>query len=98
MADEVLTGTVVRLPDGAGGPFEVYVNGTPQREGADFVVEDAVLRFRRPLRRGRRMGAVRQFLFSLGVNFYTEGDAVDLHYRDAQGRPGHASELRVVEG
>jgi hypothetical protein len=97
MPDEGGTvGARVALPAGARPPFVVYVNGTEQAEGVDYLVEDGHVRFQRPLAPARPLGAVKGFLFSMGINFYNEGDAVDLHYTDADGRPGFASELRIA--
>ena len=41
--------SVVDLPPDVGLPFEVFLNGVPQHEGADFKVEGHTLVFERPL-------------------------------------------------
>ena len=41
--------TRVRLPGDVQRPFEVYLNGVQQQEGADFVVREGALVFDRPL-------------------------------------------------
>ena len=43
-------GTRVRLPADVVRPFDVYVNGIAQEEGADFHVEGRTLVFERELR------------------------------------------------
>jgi hypothetical protein len=100
VADELATGKVVRLPAGAAPPFHVYVNGEEQIEGRDFAIEAAALRFTRPLAARRRPeGAFRKLVMSTaGIGFYSKADTVDVHYTDAEGRPGVASGLEVEPG
>jgi hypothetical protein len=97
VADAPPTGTVVRLPAGAGPPFHVYVNGAEQVEGSDFAIEEGAVRFTRPLvARRRPEGALRKLVMSTaGIGFYSKADSVDVHYTDAQGRPGVASGLEA---
>jgi hypothetical protein len=98
MGEKAPTGTRVPLPPEARPPWTVYLNGTEQHEGRDYVVRDGALHFNRPLRRGRRLGAVQRFLFSVGVNFYAEGDAVDVAFSNGSGGRGYAAELPVEAG
>ena len=44
-----MTGSRVRLPEGVGRPFQVYVNGVEQTEGADYVVDGLWIVFAREL-------------------------------------------------
>ena len=43
--------SVVELPPEVGEPFEVFLNGVPQRAGRDFRVEGRQLVFERSLAR-----------------------------------------------
>jgi hypothetical protein len=97
VADDVPTGSLVRLPAGARPPFHVYVNGAEQAEGSDYTVEADAVRFMRPLvARRRPEGAFRKLVMSTaGIGFYSNADSVDIHYADADGRPGVASGLEV---
>jgi hypothetical protein len=60
----------VKLPPGVRPPFQVYANGVPQREGADYEVGDGVLLFGRPLAQEGRLGAWRWFLGAWGIGTY----------------------------
>jgi hypothetical protein len=91
-------GTRVRLPDSVGRPFEVYVNGVPQREGADFRVEDGALVFTRELRQEGRLGFWRWTSMLFGVaGTYRQNDVVDVIYATAGGGRATASGLPVEE-
>ena len=49
MTESVEVGRRVRLPNGAGRPIQVFINGTEQREGADYSVHGREIVFSRPL-------------------------------------------------
>jgi hypothetical protein len=81
VAEGARSGTRVDLPDGVERPFEVYVNGVLQREGADFRVEGASLRFARELRHEGRLGFWRWTSIVFGVaGTYRQNDVVDVVY------------------
>jgi hypothetical protein len=85
----------VRLPGDVTAPFEVYVNGVPQRVGADFRVEGDVLVFDRPLAREGRLGFWRWASMLLGIaGSYGQNDAVDVVY-ERDGRRVVASRLPI---
>ncbi|MDX6649487.1 MAG: hypothetical protein QOJ97_1438 [Solirubrobacteraceae bacterium] len=86
----------VKLPPGVRPPFEVYANGVPQREGADYEVGDGVLLFDRPLAQEGRLGAWRWFLGAWGIGTYRKNDTIDVRY-EAGGRPmvAHALEIEA---
>jgi hypothetical protein len=74
----------VELPPDVGRPFEVFLNGVPQREGEDFVLRGATLVFRRPLAQEGRLGFWRWLSLFLGVaGMYRQNDSVDVVYRRA---------------
>jgi hypothetical protein len=50
--------TLVRLPADVTRPFEVFVNGVPQREGLDYEVLGGTLLFDRELRTYRQNDSV----------------------------------------
>ena len=78
-------------------PFEVYVNGVPQREGADYRVEAGSLVFERPLAQEGRLGFWRWARILVGVaGTYRQNDSVDVVY-DRAGRRVVATGLRMVD-
>jgi hypothetical protein len=78
--------TTVDLPPDVAGAFEVYVNGVPQRAGADFERRGNALVFARPLRREGQLGFWRWLSLLLGVaGTYRQDDSVDVVY-DSNGR------------
>lgn len=81
-----MPGSVVRLPALVRPPFQVYVNGVPQQEGADYELHDGELRFTRSLKQEGRLGAWRWFLGAWGIGTYREHDSVDVRY-ELDGQP-----------
>jgi hypothetical protein len=76
----------VDLPDAVTTPYEVFVNGVPQRAGVDFDVVGRALVFRRELAREGRLGFWRWLSLFLGVaGTYRKNDTVDVVYT-ADGR------------
>ena len=71
----------VPLPPGAERPYEVFVNGVPQREGEDYEVGEHELRFSSPLEKERiGMGRWAAIFFGLWGH-YGKNDSVDVRYR-----------------
>jgi hypothetical protein len=83
--------SVVPLPPGVRAPFDVYVNGVQQVEGADFDVVDDRLVFERELRKEGKLGFWRWFLGAWGVGTYRQNDSIDVRF-ERDGRPA------LVEG
>jgi hypothetical protein len=74
----------VRLPADAHPPFEVYVNGVPQQEGADFEIDGVTLVFDRSLEREGKLGFWRWLSMLLGIaGTYRKNDTVDVIYTRA---------------
>jgi hypothetical protein len=85
----------VELPADVTRPFEVYVNGIAQREGADFRVRDGAVVFDRELRQEGRLGFWRWTSILLGVaGTYRQNDVVDVIY-ERGGRRVVESGLRI---
>jgi hypothetical protein len=85
----------VPLPKGAGPPFQVYVNGVPQREGHDFELVEHELRFFRSLEK-ERIGMGRWAAMFLGLfGSYGRNDSVDVQYR-VGGRDAVATGLDIL--
>jgi hypothetical protein len=83
----------VIVPDGVTEPFEVFLNGVPQRAGRDFLIEGRALVFERPLAREGRLGFWRWLSLFLGVaGTYRQNDSVDVVYQSG-GRRTVASGL-----
>lgn len=81
----------VQLPADVRPPFEVYVNGVPQREGEDFEVADRALLFARPLAQEGRLGFWRWFWGAWGIGTYRKHHTVDVRYeRDGRTLVAHA--------
>jgi hypothetical protein len=91
----VRSGTHVELPAGVTRPFEVYVNGVRQREGADFRVGDTALAFSRELRQEGKLGFWRWASLLFGAaGTYRQNDVVDVIY-ERGGQRAVASGLPV---
>lgn len=76
--------TVVDLPPGVAGEFEVYVNGVPQQRGRDYRVEGRTLVFARRLATEGRLGPIRWLSMFLGIaGTYRQHDSVDIVYEVA---------------
>ena len=74
--------SVVDLPPEVGLPFEVFLNGVPQREGVDYQVRGHTLVFDRPLAEEGRLGFWRWLSLFLGIaGTYRQNDSVDIVYR-----------------
>jgi hypothetical protein len=81
----------VRLPREVRSPYEVFVNGVPQRLGEDYTVQEGRLVFGRELRKDKISGW-RWLLGAWGVGTYRQNDSVDVRYEAPDGSP------RVAEG
>jgi hypothetical protein len=86
--------SVVRLPGAVRPPFQVYLNGVPQREGADYTVDADALVFERELKTDR-ISKWRWFLGAWGVGTYRQDDSVDVRYERADGTPAVAEKLDI---
>jgi hypothetical protein len=85
----------VALPPHVTAPFEVFVNGVPQREGSDFRIEGRTLVFARSLEREGRLGFWRWLSMFLGIaGTYRQNDTVDVVYQ-AGGRRAVESGLPI---
>jgi hypothetical protein len=90
--------SVVELPADVGLPFEVFLNGVPQRQGEDFEVRGRTLVFTKPLAEEGRLGFWRWLSLFLGIaGTYRQNDSVDVVYRRG-GRRVVASNLPIVRG
>ncbi len=79
--DRTRPGTRVRLPADLTRPFEVYVNGVPQKEGKDFRAEGRTLVFQEELRTEGELGFWRWLSMWVGVaGTYRQNDSVDVVY------------------
>lgn len=85
----------MQLPPSVRPPFEVFVNGVPQREGIDYdVAPGGVLLFRRELAQEGKLGFWRWFLGAWGIGTYRRNDTVDVRYT-LNGQPAVAHALPV---
>jgi hypothetical protein len=85
----------VDLPSGVRSPFEVYVNGVPQRAGDDYSVRGGALVFSRPLVKEGRLGPWRWFLGAWGIGTYRKNDVVDVRW-EKDGRTQLAHDLPIT--
>ena len=68
-------------------PFEVFINGVPQKEGTDYEVIGTSLVFERPLAREGRLGFWRWARMFFGVaGTYRKHDTIDVVF-SLDGRP-----------
>jgi hypothetical protein len=86
MSETTSQQTRVRLPADVVRPFEVFVNGVQQREGADYLVRDGYLVFERQMKEEGKLGIMRWTSIFLGIaGSYRQNDSVDVTYeRDGQ--------------
>ena len=95
MSESTSHRTRVRLPSDVTRPFEVFVNGVPQREGTDYVVRDGTLVFERPMKEEGKLGLMRWTSIALGIaGTYKQNDSVDVAY-ERDGRKVVAAKLPV---
>lgn len=86
----------VPLPPEVTEPFEVFVNGVPQRVGVDYELVGPMLRFSKPLAKEGRLGALRWASMLLGIaGTYRKNDSVDVVYQ-AAGRRRVAAGLPII--
>lgn len=84
--------SVVKLPAGVQEPFQVFVNGVPQRRGEDYRVRGRELVFERELVQEGRVAAWRWLVGAFGVGTYRRDDSIDVRY-ERGGRPALAQGL-----
>jgi hypothetical protein len=86
----------VPLPPAAQEPFEVFVNGVPQRRGVDYELRGRELHFAKPLAKEGRLGAMRWLSIFLGIaGTYRKNDSVDVVY-EVGGRRTVAAALPII--
>jgi hypothetical protein len=88
---------IVPLPPAAEPPFEVFVNGVPQREGVDYELRGHALAFPRHIEKEGRLGFWRwtaMFLALFGT--YRKNDSVDVQYTTPGGERRLAIGLDIV--
>jgi len=86
----------VPLPPNVTEPFEVFVNGVPQRRGADYELRGRELHFSKPLAKEGRLGPLRWLSIFLGIaGTYRKNDSVDVVYQ-AGGRRTVAAALPII--
>jgi len=86
--------SVVRLPRAVRPPFQVYLNGVPQRQGTDYTIDGDDLVFAKELRKDR-IAKWRWFLGAWGVGTYRQDDSVDIRYERDDGTPAVAEKLDI---
>ena len=86
-------GTRVHLPADVVRPFDVFVNGIEQREGADYRIDGRTLVFERELRTEGKLGFWRWLSLWIGLaGTYRQNDSVDVAYKRG-GQPVVATRL-----
>jgi hypothetical protein len=85
----------VDLPPEVRSPFDVYLNGVPQRMGDDYEVRSGGLEFFKPLVKEGKVGLWRWFLGAWGVGTYRKNDVVDVRYTSG-GRTLVAHDLPIT--
>ncbi len=93
------TRTQIQLPAQVTRPFEVFVNGVPQKEGEDFQHVGATLVFSRPLVREGDLGWWRWARMALGIaGTYRRNDTVDIVFtRDGRRQVATLTPTEVAE-
>jgi hypothetical protein len=89
MTESVEVGRRVRLPNGAGRPIQVFINGSEQREGEDYAVHGREIVFSRRLVK-ERVSSGRWLAMTLGLfGSYGKNETVDVHFR-------HGGKMQVI--
>lgn len=86
--------SIVKLPPEVRSPYQVFLNGVPQHEGADYQVKGSTLMFARELRKDK-ISKRRWLLGAWGVGTYKQDDSVDVRYEAADGSPRLAEALEI---
>jgi hypothetical protein len=86
--------SIVKLPAEVREPYEVFVNGVPQREGVDFQAKGRTLMFERELRKDH-ISKRRWLLGAWGVGTYKQDDSIDVRYEAPDGSPRLAEALDI---
>lgn len=95
MSETTRQRTRVQLPADVTRPFDVFVNGVPQREGTDYIVRDGWLVFERPMKEEGKLGLMRWASITLGIaGSYRQNDSVDVAY-ERDGRKVVAAKIPV---
>lgn len=96
MSESIEVGRRVRLPRGAERPIQVFINGSEQREGADYSVHGREIVFTRPLVK-ERVSRARWLAMLLGLfGSYGRNETVDVHFR-LGGKMQVISDARILE-
>jgi hypothetical protein len=96
MSETIPGQTRVQLPGDVTRPFEVFVNGVQQREGADYVVRGGFLYFDRPMKEEGKLGLMRWTSIFLGIaGTYKQNDSVDIAY-ERDGKKVVAAKLPLM--
>jgi hypothetical protein len=91
----VEAGRRVRLPGTAERPIEVFINGTEQEEGRDYMIRGSEILFSRPLMK-EHVSRGRWLAMALGLfGSYGRNDSVDLHFQ-VRGRTRVISEAEIL--
>jgi hypothetical protein len=86
---------LVKLPDEAQPPYNVFINGVPQSEGTDYTVQKGHLVFTKPLAKEGRLGFWRWLSMFLSIaGTYRRNDSVDVQYT-SQGQTRVATGLDI---
>lgn len=71
----------VELPEDSQGPYEVFLNSVPQREGEHYEREGNTLYFFRPIRQEEKLGTFRWLIMFIGIaGSYKQNDSVDVTF------------------
>ncbi len=96
MAESYEAGRRVRLPSGAERPIHVYINGTEQREGERYSIQDGMIVFKRPIIK-ERVSGLRWTAMALGLfGSYGENEVVDVHFTRG-GRTEVLSDAKLLD-
>jgi hypothetical protein len=96
MTESVEVGRRVRLPGGTERPIQVFINGTEQKEGADYSIHGREIVFSRPLVK-EKVSTSRWLAMTLGLfGSYGKNETVDVHFRRG-GKVQVISDAKILE-
>jgi hypothetical protein len=96
MTESVEVGRRVRLPGGTERPIQVFINGTEQKEGADYSIHGREIVFSMPLVK-EKVSTSRWLAMTLGLfGSYGKNETVDVHFRRG-GKVQVISDAKILE-
>lgn len=81
LIDQKIRFSSVDLPEDSQGPYEVFLNSVPQKEGEHYERDGDTLYFFRPIRQEEKLSRFRWLVLFIGIaGSYKQNDSVDVTF------------------